>query len=166
MRYAYLWTPAEYINLDLNIRLSREERRLAAEAKRLIKTVAPIPSLSRRTAELIECLTDLITQVRALPAYNGHAAELLFASLEERARSLRPRFPWWVHAWVADVGRYRLLPHPIDPEPGRPILADHARRITELRRTGRLVLAPGLSGSEAQTRQHSKQSEGSHFPSK
>jgi hypothetical protein len=166
MRYAYLWTPEEYITLDLDVRLAREQRRLQAEVDRLTKTIAPIPSMSRRTAELIDCLTELIAQVRALPAHDGHAADILFTRMQKLSQWIRPRFPWWVFAWVADVGHYRLLPHAIDSAPGRPISADHARRIAELRGTGRLILAPGPSGSEAQTRKQSIHLMNSHAPSK
>jgi hypothetical protein len=148
---AYLWTPVELIHLDLEPLLRREERRLAEQDARLLRhVVAPIPAMARRTVELIRHLERAIDEARGLPVHDAGAALALIGRWEERARLMRPDWPWWVYRRAAEHACFRLLPKRIDPLERSSRMPSAIRaRVEQLRRAGRLVPMPDQASPRA-----------------
>jgi hypothetical protein len=139
--FAYLWTPADLVQLDLAPMLLTEERRLARQDDRLCEGRAwGIPSQARRTSELVQRLRLIVQAASVLPAYDAASATRWIGELAQEADGLRRRWPAWVYLRVAEHAAHRLLPYPIRPGVDAPLPSGIAQRLAALRRRGELVV--------------------------
>lgn len=144
--WAFLWTPAELIQLDLQPLLAQERRALARMDDRNARSVAPLFSLARRSAARIDLLELAIGWVRGTPAHDAAAAQALVARLRDRAAVIGRGGPGYILLRVAEAADYRLRPHRIKGTKGSHRVDWRVRaRAAAVCRTGSLVEAPPAS---------------------